>query len=46
MNVFVVRKSDKNNKIYQEVLKAYQSKEVAQTIQKQFKGAYVVAFKY
>lgn len=46
VNVFVVRQSDKNNKIYQEVLKAYQSKEVAQTIQKQFKGAYVVAFKY
>lgn len=46
VNVFVVRESDKNNKVYQDVLKAYQSKEVAQTIQKQFKGAYVVAFDY
>ena len=44
VNVIVAREEDKNNEIYQKVVKAYQSPETAKTILSAYKGAYTAAW--
>lgn len=46
INIIAVRTADLNNELYQKVLKAYQTPEVAQTILDVYKGTYIPAFAY
>lgn len=46
VNVIVAREADKDNPVYQKVVKAYQTKEVADVINKTRKGAEIPVFKY
>lgn len=46
INLIACRAEDKDNKVYQEVVAAFHSKEVADAINKQFKGAAIPAFQY
>lgn len=44
VNVIVARTKDKDNEVYQKVVKAYNSPETAKTILKAYKGAYEAAW--
>ena len=46
VNVIVARTDKQNDKTYKAVVDAYHTKAVAKTINKEFKGAYEVAFSY
>ncbi|MCR5084663.1 MAG: methionine ABC transporter substrate-binding protein [Succinivibrionaceae bacterium] len=46
VNIIAVREDDKGNPLYQKLLKAYQTKEVAEIILRVFKGAQIPVFKY
>ncbi|BDR58543.1 MetQ/NlpA family ABC transporter substrate-binding protein [Xylocopilactobacillus apicola] len=46
INVLVAQKKDKNNKTYQEVVKAYQTEKVAQKLKEVYQGSSVPAWNY
>lgn len=46
INILVARSEDKDNEVYQKVLKAFQTKEVAEVLLDTYKGAYTPAFDY
>lgn len=46
VNVIAAQKKDRNNKVYQKVVKAYQTKEVANKIKKVYKGSTIPAWNY
>ncbi|MDY6321991.1 MAG: MetQ/NlpA family ABC transporter substrate-binding protein [Succinivibrio sp.] len=46
INVIAARAEDKDNPVYQKVVKAFQTKEVAEYIKNTYKGASVPAFSY
>ncbi|MCH9274908.1 MetQ/NlpA family ABC transporter substrate-binding protein [Bifidobacterium amazonense] len=46
VNVLVARTADKDKQEYKDVLAAYQTKEVAEVLNSQFKNGYVPAFEY
>ncbi len=45
INIIVARTEDKDNEVYQRIVEAYQSDEVADVIKEAFKGAYLPAWK-
>ena len=45
INIIVARTVDKDNEVYQKIVKAYHTEEVAKVIQEAFKGAYLPAWK-
>ncbi len=44
INLIVAREEDKDNKLYQKVVKAYRSKDVKKAIQEIYQGAFIPAF--
>ncbi len=44
INVIVAREEDKDNEIYQKVVKAYRSEAVAKVIAEQYNGAYIITW--
>ena len=46
INIIACRTADKDNKVYNKVLAAYQSAETAQAIKDIYKGLYIPAFQY
>lgn len=46
INIIVAREADKDNPLFQKVVTAYQTKEVADYIVKAYNGAVTPAFKY
>ncbi|MGL5436525.1 MAG: MetQ/NlpA family ABC transporter substrate-binding protein [Lachnospiraceae bacterium] len=45
INIIVARTKDQDNELYQKIVSAYQSEEVAQVIEDTYKGAYIPAWK-